>query len=393
MPGIYMGASITICASRASDAREGFLHEREPEDKFKIGFKLPFRDKNGVFSTIILDHYNHNRLEPLQERAWALQEEWLSPKILNLGTYVTSWKCKEILLNDRTTQLRQNLNYLEQHGKSSQSSVGQEPCNMLKKASLEWQDIVEDYTSRDLTFSIDRLPAISGIAEQFSHRMGDNVYYAAGLWSSTMLHDLLWYCNQGFLVRRPTEYQGPSWSWASVNGRVHFRSQYTTLKVDIISCNVELAKKEASGVDVRFGAVTSGRLEIQGVLHKAEVMHSRYDHDDSDDDDSDDYPHQLQVVHASVGGSNFCVSWFPDTLDDVEPERETSTVREAEVLYTLMIAAYSNAACFLVLKQDDATGYFTRCGLIDTGYQGSNSLTPEQLSWLRGGELQKIVII
>lgn len=134
---------------------------------------------------------------------------------------MSSWRCQEADEDDMPIDFRWNPRRL--YPKPSRSKLRDlKPHEILKRASQEWQRTVESYTSRNLTISTDCLPSISGIAEQFSHRMGDSAYYAAGLWSSTMLQDLLWHNRYSEPIQRPVRYQAPSWSWASVNNRVKF---------------------------------------------------------------------------------------------------------------------------------------------------------------------------
>ena len=54
--------------------------------------------------------------------------------------------------------------------------------------------------------------------------------YVAGHWLYLLPYDLFWTVRIP-LPSRPTEYQGPSWSWTSVNGAVDFR--YTLLDTDV----------------------------------------------------------------------------------------------------------------------------------------------------------------
>ena len=51
--------------------------------------------------------------------------------------------------------------------------------------------MVESYTTRQLSFQSDRLPAISGLAEAFEQATGITGY-AAGLWQEDLLDGLLW---------------------------------------------------------------------------------------------------------------------------------------------------------------------------------------------------------
>ncbi|EXK77507.1 hypothetical protein FOQG_17790 [Fusarium oxysporum f. sp. raphani 54005] len=85
-----------------------------------------------------------------------------------------------------------------------------------------WEQVVHNYTSRQLTNSSDKLPALSGLAQQRKQVRGG--VYLAGLWQDSLFHDLCWYhvldyndVTSGGVGRRPAHYRAPSWSWASVN--------------------------------------------------------------------------------------------------------------------------------------------------------------------------------
>lgn len=89
-----------------------------------------------------------------------------------------------------------------------------------------WFEIIQQYTSRNLTVATDILPALSGLAGAFQRLLGDE--YHAGLWKGDILRGITWRRTQ----RRPStsssmtdqsppaDYHVPSWSWASVKGRM-----------------------------------------------------------------------------------------------------------------------------------------------------------------------------
>ncbi len=69
----------------------------------------------------------------------------------------------------------------------------------------------------------DKFVALASIAELFQSSLKDQ--YVAGLWSRTLLYDLLWkvWAPMGpdeQHLSRPTEYRAPTWSWASVDGKL-----------------------------------------------------------------------------------------------------------------------------------------------------------------------------
>lgn len=78
-----------------------------------------------------------------------------------------------------------------------------------------WDELALSYQNRHISKDKDRLSALSGLAHRFqSESLGS---YLAGLWSNFTLGMLLWEVKQG---RKTTEYVAPSWSWASVQGRL-----------------------------------------------------------------------------------------------------------------------------------------------------------------------------
>jgi hypothetical protein len=82
------------------------------------------------------------------------------------------------------------------------------------------------FTGRELSFTSDRLPAISGLAGLMHQRTSKR--YLAGLWSFDMDYEMLWFSDHkkagSDLIQRHSEQETPrvSWSWASVTGPVSY---------------------------------------------------------------------------------------------------------------------------------------------------------------------------
>lgn len=100
-----------------------------------------------------------------------------------------------------------------------------------------WARLVEDFTSRTLSFETDKLPAIAGLAAKFmehSHTKALRAKYLAGLWyykgmypfegkkypTSKIPLGLLWSRSCVDYMRSPAVYRAPSWSWAALDGPV-----------------------------------------------------------------------------------------------------------------------------------------------------------------------------
>ncbi|KAK4217265.1 HET-domain-containing protein [Rhypophila decipiens] len=118
-----------------------------------------------------------------------------------------------------------------------------------RRALEEWHKIVEQYSGLQLSRETDRLPALSGLVNRTAPFLGR---YFAGLWSHTFLKNLAWRVD--LLTsdsRRPAKYQGPSWSWVSVNTR------------PVFECVAKPAGQNP------FGEVSSAALVAKGLLRTA----------------------------------------------------------------------------------------------------------------------------
>jgi len=120
-----------------------------------------------------------------------------------------------------------------------------------------WSQIVGLYSAANLTFGKDKLPAISGIARLGHKETGDQ--YLAGLWRGRIEEQLCWRRRGSKPTLRPT-WRAPSWSWASVDGRV---SWYPTQERVLETKYAHLldASMIKYGHDP-FGQVTSGVIRL-----------------------------------------------------------------------------------------------------------------------------------
>lgn len=164
--------------------------------------------------------------EPLDSRAWCLQEGILSPRSFRYGTFELAWTCRTRAACECTPEGVETHYY---------------PTLDLEKESQSalyyswWQQIVQMYTSRALTYGKDRLPALSGLALEMKHVTQDT--YLAGLWKNDLRSGLCWqrpslsnpsplnqyrYWPDHRLLTKPLENRAPSWSWASLDGPVEF---------------------------------------------------------------------------------------------------------------------------------------------------------------------------
>lgn len=249
MQGVYKQSFLTINAAGASSDEGGCFISRPRAQPVQ----LPLSDCTGnVYVTEYIDDIPLMKREILDSRAWCLQETALSPRLLVYGTRMLGWLCnsgqvlceqsREPFAIDGAPRLIPRL-----------PAVGDDETALRAK----WNVIVEDYSSRHLTFAKDKFPALSGLAQEFQIRLRDT--YTAGLWKNNLIDDLQW--KPSASVTRPALYRGPSWSWASLEGQIKLRTQKSNqeeLVAEILEVQVELA-----GPD-KCGEVSCGVLEISG---------------------------------------------------------------------------------------------------------------------------------
>jgi hypothetical protein len=266
MENIYSNAFITIQASGAKDTQTGCFVQRVVQDPPPA--KLRFQSEDGSVGSVFIRYQPVVDIEvdPLHQRGWTLQESLLSPRIISYGSRQMWWECRTkhyseggCLLQDQgffpglpkpfRTKTKNHLLPLDFH-----------THDPTVEKQLTWSYITRDYASRNLTFSKDKLPALSGLARCISKtRPGDT--YLAGMWKSEIPGNLLWGVTKD--CTKPSIYRAPSWSWASLDGdlAVFGRTYYSTDDY----CEALGASVTPSGPDT-FGEVSEGMITLRGPL-------------------------------------------------------------------------------------------------------------------------------
>ncbi|VBB81707.1 Putative protein of unknown function [Podospora comata] len=271
MHRIYLGASFTIVAAKAVTSLDGFLAPRAKYQPSIISARL---DDN-VFGEIlafpkhdILSDYN------LFTRGWTFQETQLSTRILAYGLHELVYSCLEARHRDggyehvfdpppASIYLRDTSD-----DPAAQMAENLDPGNQKlgrDEHPFGWETIVFKYSQRFLTDGLDKLPAVSAIAEEYSLTKPVTEYYA-GLWKEDFLHQCLWQVSFNTAVRPKGVYRAPSWSWASVDGAVHgFTKERLNLK---FSCSLLHVETTLVSTRNRFGRVGNGFMRLRGRMRK-----------------------------------------------------------------------------------------------------------------------------
>ena len=178
---------------------------------------------------------------PLMKRAWTLQEQHLSPRILYWTSHRMYWSCAGVQLSEAM-----DVNETDSSNTSDISRAMPQSfllaCNRGTAVARhrEWQTLVASYSLRDMSNLGDLFPALSGLASRYQSSSSTTNTYLAGLWESTLAQDLAWRVVR--VVRSPTASEPaesaakplPSWTWASLPLRTGI--EYENLELERVPC-------------------------------------------------------------------------------------------------------------------------------------------------------------
>ncbi|KAH8683263.1 heterokaryon incompatibility protein-domain-containing protein [Tricladium varicosporioides] len=239
MGGIYAHSLVTIAADGAPDGRTGCFVAGESRMSKQVQIQC-HDHKNRTFETYVRPHgwrahpddSSHTTgpkddsqiRSKLSTRGWVLQERLLSPRTLHFTKNEMAWECvTHVCCECQVNPQKSTKNVFKQLFVKEGSSY-----NGKGIIELKWYDVVEEFTSRDLTFETDRLPAIAGLAAELQKCVSYN--YLAGLWDDFLEMDLLWSTStwnkaqmKSFICKRIGNHYAPTWSWASVTGLIKYR--------------------------------------------------------------------------------------------------------------------------------------------------------------------------
>lgn len=224
MCDIYSRSALTISVPLCNQSSQSFLKNRQnpnPTDWKGGAAKIDYIDmeanrkvilffiKNGMGkdqaswflehsdiwdTTDHVFHYGNHWIT----RGWTFQEWMLSPRVLHIDT-MTLWDCFEGYANELN---RRHVGKAEVLRDSKEFG-----------RQISWNNIVKEYSSRQITYEKDRLPALDGLAARYLQNTGYT--YLSGLWLEEMPLSLLWERDTKAIT--PINRTMPSWSWASLN--------------------------------------------------------------------------------------------------------------------------------------------------------------------------------
>jgi hypothetical protein len=445
MTAVYENSMLTIAAIDKPGSDEGMFRKRtcapRPYDR-----EFPKDSTTGSFG---YSHpfyvFSHNcRPRPLGEldtRGWCLQEQFLSPRILSYADGELFWDCQELAASESYPGGVSGLRWLtdqEKQKKADWQAFKIITKNIRKngrkwgligpvKAQVDelWRNIVEEFTGRHLTVEEDRLVAIEGISNAITEYT--NEHMVLGMWKSDFPRHLLWSVNTitvlADVLKRPKVFLCPSWSWASVIGKIAYKNvngnafgmyRDPVLDEHDFGTTGSPFKPDVEIIDISVSRVPNGyhgKLTLRGAMMKAYVREKdtkisyysgvksvRYDghriflgpgtapplnrpaigadqrtEGPSDEDIFEGVPSHFANWLAQGEGdttqADLWEQWFPDTNDDFPDE----------MLCFLIGIEFNSQYCLCVVPTGD--GEYRRIGVcswylgrVDVGVNGIGTL-------------------
>lgn len=271
---IYRHSLLTISAACAHSVEEGFLHHVRPLCYRRFApTSLRYRDLSGseIRALALMEGtplpIMHDSKQPIDARAWTLQERLLSPRLLSYTSYGPLWSCRSLnqLADEHDFTIRTHGNSISHHELEAREPV---PC--IPGMELEpWDHIVVLYADRQATLPSDRLVALSAVAQTYSESSHEYGAYLAGLWEKSLPESLMWVVPADHLLPRPSEYVAPSWSWASVSGGVRYKWIHSaSVKYD---ADLQVIEARSNVIGNIFGAVRDGTLVLDAKVRDCRV--------------------------------------------------------------------------------------------------------------------------
>lgn len=243
----------------------------------------------------------HTPNEPVNKRAWCLEERVLSPRRVIYASHTVQYECQTTHVNANDVRFTDSLDgipCLPDRVFLPTLAIPSSDLPADEDVAKAWCDILGLYTRRTFTKPRDRLVALSGIVEQF-HRFWPHTTYIAGLWEHQLPSCLLWYQGDHNQCSRPNRYRAPSWSWASTDREVTMiPGSNGDVLCTIIQCDAILARQINP-----YGEVTAGSLVLNTILQPAvwdPVEGSLYDAAGLPGDDPQEWP-DLYSERGEIG--------------------------------------------------------------------------------------------
>jgi hypothetical protein len=215
MRSIYKNASVTLSAATASAVSDGFLRTdrcselnklRAEQGSKDFDFQITVPGSTAGKLTLAMELEVFQK-HPLDNRAWAFQEHYLSARKLIYASTMLQVECRE----KRSVPLSSSFLHHRDERRGNTPPISTWPWK-TPYWTTNFLQLVWDFTNRLLTRNDDRLDAFQGIANEIAEYSGQPVYYGIPTLCSGIM--LSWNTSNPAKVRSN---RAPSWSWGCLD--------------------------------------------------------------------------------------------------------------------------------------------------------------------------------
>ncbi|KAK3368398.1 heterokaryon incompatibility protein-domain-containing protein [Podospora didyma] len=351
MADIYTAGHVTISALDSPSSNAGILRKNRGIPEAILSSEYTLRKTLKKFDKVLTEC-------PLNTRGWCLQEKLLSPALIHFGAEQIYWECRrhsdseaDPLFSRSSTPSTLVRPFMGLNAYVSQDEKKEPSWNL-------WYLAVEEFSKRNLTFGTDKFPAMAGVGARFKEVVGSDVTYLAGLWAEDLAQGLCWgpawrhlgtpnRKATGFdkctILSKPAFQVAPSWSWASVDGHVHFylKGDYEHWSFTILGVDMDRGK------DDLMAQKPFGTLTIKGLLAPMWYLPRGYGRDNAD------YERALGHNVGSLAFTKNDKDQFPQAMLDFDRE----TARECWGM-----VAYGKTSFKGILILEERGMHFVRIG-------------------------------
>lgn len=324
---------------------------------------------------------------PLLKRAWAFQERLVSSRVLFFGLEELMWACPTGRTCEEDIYSPPSWNQVDNSGTErtgtfmhNYNTITDTPDEM----ATQWLRIVQSYNDMELSEPTDRLPAIAAIAQRFAQCDPDDEYIC-GLWRNSMARGL----RIGFDMNKDligphidfgpstvvqSRYIAPSWSWASVQGRLY--GDYwapSALSAEIVSVNLRYIDND------QFGRVAPG----SSITLKGRVL----DCDWLLGFEPDGTLKRWQDLSIPCAGRPLSYAFLREysTYSDIEQQ-------EVVKVCLLLVGVGDDGACdVLILRRTSEDGHYFRLGILN-GFGGNTAFVARLTPALEEAPVRECII-
>jgi hypothetical protein len=398
MASIYQNSMITIAATASNGADSGLFHDNPMVADKELATLTSNPDHKGIFIASngrAKNMYHGFEGSPeLLTRGWIMQERLLRPRVLHFHHELV-FECR----SKRYCECPESDGSQWPHNITSKDN-----CDELELAKMtptmlceSWHHILKHYSTLQLTFDSDVLPAVSGLARVYNRYFKGT--YVAGMWEPFLIGELAYRITTPHSSTRRLPWVAPTFSWASLKlsqpSTEHVQAfhplradvvpewglqwarperHYAKNECEVLDISYNLAGPDATGQITDASLVLKGLLypmTVQGLNHLSAICGPRLASDEKEYFYADfDYSDRRQAHYGINSGSKvYCF-----LLQSHEPSHELRRT------ISLSPVGYPDWACFLVLKKiRDLRGtadMFERVGLMEYEGRRWRAVTP-----------------